>query len=215
MCAVVSEGVGFGRLSVLGPGPGGDVTGVAGGSAGLDRGIIPQGHGDDIAGPLHGRPGGQPTLDVEGVGGGDGIGARSGGGSLQTAEGVVGVGHCGGNAAVHARGFGEQAAAGVVGEGAGLVVGAVLLAGGGDVAEEVVGGGDAGDRAHGVGLDGLDEAAEGVVVEGALNIENRDTRTGEDGDLLCKNTRPSTGRVPIVELLITFLLSQHALKCRP
>ena len=75
----------------------------------------------------------------------------------------------------------------------------MLLAGGGDGSEEVVAGGVAGDRACGVLLDGLDEASEGIVVEGALDIGIRDTRTGEDGDLLCKNTRPLTGRVPIVD----------------
>ena len=68
---VVGEGVGLCGLSVLGPGPGGDIAGVSCGGAGLDRGVVPQGHGEDVGGPLHGRPGGQPTLDVEGVGGGD------------------------------------------------------------------------------------------------------------------------------------------------
>ena len=68
---VVGEGVGLGCLSVLGPGSGGDIAGVAGGGAGLDRGVVPEGHGEDVGGPLHGRPGGQPTLDIEGVSGGD------------------------------------------------------------------------------------------------------------------------------------------------
>ena len=86
VCAVVSEGVGLGRLFVLGPGPGGDVSGVAGGSTGLDRGIIPQGHGEDVGGPLHGRPGGQPTLDVPAVRGGDCGGPAAGRGGLQTRE---------------------------------------------------------------------------------------------------------------------------------
>ena len=86
VCAVVSEGVGFGRLSVLGPGPGGDVSGVAGGSAGLDRGVVSQGHGEDVGGPLHGRPGGQPTLDVPAVRGGDCGGPAAGRGGLQTRE---------------------------------------------------------------------------------------------------------------------------------
>ena len=67
---VVGEGVGLCGLSVLGPGPGGDIARVSCGGAGLDRGVVPQGHGEDVGGPLHGRPGGQPTLDVEGVGGG-------------------------------------------------------------------------------------------------------------------------------------------------
>ena len=75
MCAVVGEGVGLGGLFVLGPGPGGDVTGVAGGGAGLDGSIVPQGHGEDIrrvvAGPFDGSPRGEPPLDVEGVGGGE------------------------------------------------------------------------------------------------------------------------------------------------
>ena len=44
MCAVVGEGVGLGGLSVLGPDPGGDVSGVAGGGAGLDRGVVPERH---------------------------------------------------------------------------------------------------------------------------------------------------------------------------
>ena len=78
---------------MLDPGPGGDVSGVAGGGAKLDRGVVPEGHGEDVGGAaacsLFGRPGGEPTLDVEGVGGGDGIAAGSGGGSLQAAEGVV------------------------------------------------------------------------------------------------------------------------------
>ena len=188
VCAVVGEGVGLGGLSVLGPGPGGDIAGVSCGGAGLDWGVVPQGHGEDVGGAaacsLFGRPGGEPTLDVEGVGGGDGIGARSGGCGLQTAEGVVGVGHGGGDAAVDAGAFGEQASAEIVGEGAGLVVGPVLLAGGGDGSEEVKSGGVAGDRAHGVGLDGLDKTPELVVVEGAFHIGRRDARAGKDGDLL-------------------------------
>ena len=202
MCAVVGEGVGLGGLSVLGPGPGGDIAGVAcigfRPVPGDGLGVVPQGHGEDVGGPLHGRPGGQPTLDVEGVGGGDGIGARSGGGSLQAAERVVGVGHGGGDAAVHAGALGEEASAEIVGEGAGLVVSAVLLAGGSDIAEEVILGAVAGRGAHGVLFDGLHQASEGVVVERALDKGGRHARTGEDGDLLCKNTRPSTGRVPIV-----------------
>ena len=75
----------------------------------------------------------------------------------------------------------------------------MLLAGSGDVAEEVKSGGVAGDRAHGIGLDGLDEAPKLVVVEGALDIGGGGSRAGEDGDLLCKNTRPSTDRVLIVD----------------
>ena len=75
MCTVVGEGVGLGGLSVLGPGPGGDIAGVSCGGAGLDWGVVPEGQGEDVgraaACSLHGGPGGQPPLDVEGVGGGD------------------------------------------------------------------------------------------------------------------------------------------------
>ena len=75
MCTVVGEGVGLCGLSVLGPGPGGDIAGVSCGGARLDRGVVPEGHGEDVGGAaacsLHGRPGGEPSLDVEGVGGGD------------------------------------------------------------------------------------------------------------------------------------------------
>ena len=74
MCAVVSEGVGFGRLSVLGPGPGGDVSGVLRSGTGEGRGVVAQGHREDVRRSLEGRAGGQPALDVPAVGGGDGVG---------------------------------------------------------------------------------------------------------------------------------------------
>ena len=86
MCTVVGEGVGLGGLSVLGPGPGGDIAGVSYGGAGLDRGVVPEGHGEDVGGPLHGRPGGQPTLDVPAVRGGDCGGPAAGRVGLQTRE---------------------------------------------------------------------------------------------------------------------------------
>ena len=76
---VVGEGVGLGVLSILCPGPGGDVAGVAGGGARLDRGVVAQGHREDVGGvvaaPLDCHARGEPTLDVECVGGGDGVGA--------------------------------------------------------------------------------------------------------------------------------------------
>ena len=39
-----------------------------------------------------------------------------------------------------------------------------------------------------------------------LDIVGGDSRTGEDGDLLCKNTRPSTDRVLIVDNYFKCLL---------
>ena len=68
MGAVIGEAVGAGRLARLGPGPGGDVTGVLRHGTGDGRAVVAQGHREDVGRSLEGRPGGQPALDVEGVG---------------------------------------------------------------------------------------------------------------------------------------------------
>ena len=67
------------------------------------------------------------------------------------------------------------------------------------MAEGVVGVGyGGGDAAVDAGAFG-GQASEGIIVEGAPDIGGRHARTGEDGDLLCKNTRSSTDRVLIVD----------------
>ena len=69
---VVGEAVGVrdGCVSAsVGPGPTADVAGILRGGAGEGRGVVAQGHGEDVRRSLEGRARGQPALDVPGVGG--------------------------------------------------------------------------------------------------------------------------------------------------
>ena len=65
MRAIVGEGVGPGGLAIPGPGPGGNVAGVAGGGTGLNRSIVAQGHREDVGGSLLGGPGAEPALGLK------------------------------------------------------------------------------------------------------------------------------------------------------